>query len=99
MSFNRKMQRTKAKALGQLGQATQQIADLNVYLKELPEVAQKLRETGQVLEAVLNDMETLSKEQEFTLFMVRQVMALTSEQEERYRAEWLAKDSECPRES
>jgi DNA repair ATPase RecN len=98
MSAVRKLQRKKAQAMGQLGQATKQLADLNGFLQHLPEMVKRLEETSQVLDAVLTDMDTLSKEHEFTLYLLRQTTSLTSEQEAQYRAKW-AKERECPPES
>jgi len=98
MSAARKIQRKKAQAIGQLGQATKQLTDLNVFLQHLPEMAKRLEETGQVLDAILKDMDTLSKEHEFTLDLLRRITHLTPEQEDQYRAEW-AKERECPPES
>jgi DNA repair ATPase RecN len=98
MSAIRKLQRKKAQAMGQLGQATKQLTDLNGFLQHLPEMVKRLEDTGQVLDAVLTDMDTLSKEHEFTLYLLRRTTSLTSEQEAQYRAEW-AKERECPPES
>lgn len=100
MSLSRKLKRHHGGQAAQLSQATQQLQELNKFLTGLPEVFQRVHDMGQVLDAMLSDMEALSKEQEYNRYLMQR-MGLTPAQEAQYRADWEATKgtSECQPES
>lgn len=92
-SMGRKVRRAQGggskfgKTLTQLGETTKQVTELQTHLAHLPEVSQKLTDTGKILEAVINDHEALSAENELIWHILRKELALTPEKEAKYRQE------------